>query len=134
MLRFEHALVRDAMRPLALTCDSATPLVTAAQRLSADNIHALVVLEPGAGGRRLSGVLTAGDVVRCAARLDEMTAGQAATSALLEVDPDERLVVLAERMVEHDATHALVLDPARSRPLGVVSTLDVARILGWGRD
>jgi CBS domain-containing protein len=122
------------MRPWVLTCDPATPLVTAAQRLAADNVHALVVLEPGPGGRHLSGVLTAGDVVRCAARLDEMTAGQAATGALLEVGPDERLVVVAKRMVDHDATHAVVFDPAGSRPLGVVSTLDIARILGWGRD
>jgi CBS domain-containing protein len=36
-------------------------------------------------------------------------------------------------MADHDATHAVVVDNRTGRPVGVLSTLDVAGILGWGR-
>jgi hypothetical protein len=32
-------------------------------------------------------------------------------------------------MVEHQTTHAVVVDPVTSRPIGILSTLDVARCL-----
>lgn len=135
---FEHARVRDAMRPWVFTCDPATPLVTVAQRMAGEHVHALVVLREGvdAGGavsRRPWAVLTDRDVLRCAARVEELTAGDAATGELLQVHPDDRLVDAAERMLDHAVTHALVVDPETDRPVGVISTLDVARIVAWGR-
>jgi hypothetical protein len=36
-------------------------------------------------------------------------------------------------MARHGATHALVVDPASHRPIGILSTLDIARVLAWGR-
>jgi CBS domain-containing protein len=36
-------------------------------------------------------------------------------------------------MVEHAVTHAVVIDGHTRRPVGVVSTLDIAGIVGWGR-
>jgi CBS domain-containing protein len=135
---FEHARVRDAMRPWVLTCDPATPLVTVAQRMAGEHVHALVVLREGvdAGGtvgRRPWAVLTDRDVLRCAGRVEELTAGDAATGELLQVHADDRLVDVAERMLDHAVTHALVVDPETGRPVGVISTLDVARIVAWGR-
>jgi CBS-domain-containing membrane protein len=129
----QRALVRDAMRPLVLTCDPATPMITVAQRLAAERVHALVLLADG-GERQPECLVTDADVVRCATRLEELTAEEAATGCLLEASPDDRLADLVQRMAEHPASHALVTDPATRRPLGVVSTLDVAGILGWGRD
>jgi CBS domain-containing protein len=133
---FEHALVRDAMRPLVLTCDPATPLVTVAERLAGEHVHALVVLRADAaagGARRPSAVVTDRDVLRCASRMEELTAEEAATGELLEVDPDDRLADVAERMLKHAVAHALVVDADSGRPLGIVSTLDVAGVLAWGR-
>jgi CBS domain-containing protein len=124
---FEHAQARDAMRPAVFTCDPAAPLVTVVQRMAAEHVHAFVVrAEPWA-------VLTDRDVLRCADRMEELTAGEAATGELLRVAPDDRLADVREQMLEHAVSHALVVDPATDRPVGVVSTLDVAGILAWGR-
>ena len=135
---FAQARVRDAMRPWVLTCDPATPLVTVAQRMAGEHVHAIVVLHEGVNsggtlGRRPWAVLTDRDVLRCAARIGEMTAGDAATGELLQVYPDDRLAEVAERMLAHAVGHALVVEPETGRAVGVVSTLDIARIVAWGR-
>jgi CBS domain-containing protein len=133
---FEHARVRDAMHPQVLACDPATTLVTVAQRMAGEHVHAVVVLRDGAGeggaGRRPWAVLTDRDLLRGAAHIDELTAGDVARGEVLEADPDERLADLAQRMLDHDVSHAIVVEPRAGRPVGVVSTLDVAGILGWG--
>jgi len=36
-------------------------------------------------------------------------------------------------MVRHAVSHALIVDPRSDRPVGVVSTLDIAGIVAWGR-
>jgi CBS domain-containing protein len=36
-------------------------------------------------------------------------------------------------MVEHEVRHALVVDPRSGRPVGVLSTLDLAGVLAAGR-
>jgi hypothetical protein len=36
-------------------------------------------------------------------------------------------------MAQADTSHAVVLDREGGRPVGVLSTLDVAGILAWGR-
>ena len=51
----------------------------------------------------------------------------------LTVAPDEALERAAQMMLEHRATHLVVVDPETDRPLGVLSTLDVAGVLAWGR-
>ena len=131
---FEHATVGDAMRPRVLTCDPATPLVTVAQMMAGEHVHAIVVLgEAGDGERRLWAVVTDRDLLRVAARIDELTAGEAATGEVLEARADERLAEAARRMAEHGVTHMLVVDDRNGRPVGVLSTLDIAGILGWGR-
>lgn len=135
---FEHALVRDAMRARVLTCDAATPLVTVAQRMAGEHVHALVVVRAtdtggGASERRPWAILTDRDVLRCAARMEEMTAADVATGELLQVHPDDRLADVADRMLEHGLTHAVVTNADSGRPVGIVSTLDIAGILGWGR-
>jgi CBS domain-containing protein len=46
------------------------------------------------------------------------------------VRPDDTLMRAAQLMTEHAVTHLLVVDPAGGLPVGVLSTLDVARALG----
>ncbi|HET8952171.1 MAG TPA: CBS domain-containing protein [Solirubrobacteraceae bacterium] len=130
--RFEHATVGDAMRPWVLSCDPATPLVTVAQRMAGEHVHAIVVLADH-GERRPHAVITDRDVLRAADRFDELTAGEIATEQVLEARAGEPLSEAARRMAQHDATHAVVVDDRTGRPVGVLSTLDIAGILGWGR-
>jgi CBS domain-containing protein len=131
---FEHARVGDAMRPGVLTCGRATPLVTVAQRMASEHVHAIVVLADGDGrDPRPFRVVTDADVLRAADRIDDLTAGEAATAAVLETNPDEPLREAAGRMARQGVTHMLVVDPRTGRPVAVLSTLDIAGILGWGR-
>jgi CBS domain-containing protein len=73
------------------------------------------------------------DVLRAASRIEELTAADALGGELLEVHPDERLADVAPRMATRGTSHALVVDDRHGRPIGVLSTLDVAGILAWGR-
>jgi CBS domain-containing protein len=129
---FEHATVGDAMRPWVLSCDPATPLVTVAQRMAGEHVHAIIVLADH-GDRRPYALVTDRDLLRAAVRLEELTAGEVATEQVLEARAGEALSEAARRMAEHDATHAVVVDDRSGRPVGVLSTLDIAGILGWGR-
>ena len=39
----------------------------------------------------------------------------------------------ARRMVDHGTTHAIVVGGESERPLGMVSSLDIAGVVAWGR-
>ena len=129
---FVHASVGDAMRPWVLSCDPATPLVTVAQRMAGEHVHAIIVLADH-GDRKPYAVVTDRDLLRAADRFDELTAGEIAKETILESRAGEPLTEAARRMADHDATHAVVVDDRSGRPVGVLSTLDIAGILGWGR-
>ena len=77
-------------------------------------------------------MVTDHDVLRSAPDIADRTAGEVATGEVLLARPDERLPDVAARMVEHGTSHAVVVEPGTGRPVGVLSTLDIAGILGWG--
>jgi CBS domain-containing protein len=134
---FDHARVADAMRPRVLTCDPETPLVSVAQRMASEHVHAIIVLLETVGlggeiGHRPWAVVTDHDVLRSAAFVADRTAGDVATGEILLAEPDESLPDVAERMLEHGTSHAVVVEPRTGRPVGVLSTLDIAGIVGWG--
>lgn len=129
---FADATVADAMHAGVLTCPPETPLPTVARMMSAYGVHAIVVtdLEPEEEyAERPWGVLSGIDLVRAAALItQEPTAGGVASTELITVAPDEQLSHAAQLMGEHDLTHLVVVDSG-GRPLGVVSTQDVARAI-----
>ena len=129
----EHAAVKDAMRPEILTCPPNAPLREVARTMASEHVHSVIV--SGAGGeRREWGIVSDKDLMRAAHEdMDERTASWAAASEFLSVGPDEALERALQMMVEHDVTHIVVVDPAADRPVGVLSTLDVAGLLAWGR-
>ena len=134
---FEHARVADAMRPRVLTCEPGTLLTAVAQQMASEHVHAIVVLleavEPEQeSDRRPWAVITDQDILRSADSIAGRTASDVATGQVLLADPDERLPDVAQRMLEHGTSHAVVVEPRTGRPVGVLSTLDIAGILGWG--
>ena len=131
---FDHARVGDAMRPGVFACDPDTPMVTVAQRMATEHVHAIVVLDTAddASDRRPWAVVTDRDVLRSAPDIAGRTARDAATGEVLLARPDEPLSDVAARMVEHGTSHAVVVESGTGRPVGVLSTLDIAGILGWG--
>ena len=60
--------------------------------------------------------------------LADQTAGATAATPLLTIRPDETVQRAAQLMTEHGITHLVVVD-AGHRPVGVISTLDVAASL-----
>jgi len=115
--------VADAMHEGVLTCAPETPLRDVARMLARHRVHALVV---GDGARAL-GVVSDVDVLDALAHdaLADATAGAGARSPLVVARRSDPLRLVARRLREAGATHAVVVDG--ERPVGVLSTLDLAR-------
>jgi len=126
--------VIDAMHPGMISCPPETSLRTVARMMATYRVHAIIVHahddEELPGGDHW-GVVTDAELVAAARDkdLDELTAQQIATTPALTVataDPLERAIQL---MVEHEVSHVIAIERHSGRPIGVVSTLDVARAL-----
>lgn len=126
-----ECLVADYMRPGIVDCATDTPLSEVAQLMSDHRIHCVVVggLEESRRGTRLAwGVISDLDLARAAAVVEEVTAGQVAATEPVTASLSDSLGDVAHVMGEHDVAHVVVLDD-RAEPIGVISTLDVARAL-----
>ena len=134
MPRYENATVADVMRHGVITCSPDTPLRTIARMMSSYHVHAVVVTEDdGEGGRSPWGVVSDADVLGAAHEgCEELTAGQISRTPAVLVAPADSLAHAAELMRAHRTGHLIVIVPGDSRPVGVVSTLDLAGALAWG--
>jgi CBS domain-containing protein len=126
---FENARVIDAMRTGVISCPPDTSMETVARMMATNHVHAVVVL----AGDAPWGVVTDRDLLDVASDAGERLAGTCATSDPLMVKPDETLSRAVSLMEAHGVTHLLVGDPESGPPLGVISSLDVAGIVAWGR-
>ena len=134
MPRYEHATVGDVMRHGVITCSADTTLRTVARMMSSYHVHAIVVTEDdGEGGLSPWGMVSDFDVLRAAhAGAEDLTAGQVSRTPAVMVSPSDSLEHAAELMRDKGTGHLVVISPSDSRPVGVVSTLDVAGALAWG--
>ncbi|HYA09766.1 MAG TPA: CBS domain-containing protein, partial [Gaiellaceae bacterium] len=66
------------------------------------------------------------------AMIDARTAGASAVTPLVSVPLDAPIVDAAELMAQHGIAHLAVIDPKTRRPVGVISTLDIARSIAAG--
>jgi CBS domain-containing protein len=120
--------VADVMSPGLLTCAPGTPLRAVAAMMVVHEVHA-VLLADGAGGA--PAVVTDLDVVAAAAAIDAPAGGAASTPATIA--PGSALLDAADVLAREDRSHLVVLHPDGTRPIGVLSTLDVCAALA-GRD
>jgi CBS domain-containing protein len=125
----EHARVSDAMRAGVIGCPPEASLVTVAQMMATNHVHS-VVLTAGAEGRVR--VISDRELLAAAAPGAEDLEADSIAVDPVTVLRDEPLTGAIELMVEHGVSHLLVVDDAR-RAVGVVSALDVAGVLAWGR-
>jgi CBS domain-containing protein len=132
---FEHATVADAMRRGVVSCSAGTGLREVAGVMASYRVHAVLVEDVAFGdGSRGWGIVSDMDVVSAAAAGGlERTAGELARPDILSVSPEEPLAHVASLMSEHGASHVVVADPSGSRPAGIVSTIDLAEVIAWGR-
>jgi CBS domain-containing protein len=122
---FEEMTVADAMHPEVLTCPADAPLRLVAATMAGERVHCIVVEGTGGDARGWALVSSLDLITAGSSALDEGTAGGSAASEFLTVSPDEKLGRAARIMVEHEAAQVVVVD-ASDRPVGVLSTLDVA--------
>ena len=131
---FENARVGDAMHPGVVSCTAETPLRTVAQIMAQHHIHSVVVTGLSGGEAGRWGVVSDVDVLRSASGdLDLRTAGEVAGTELPTVGVGEELARAAQVMAEHEVTHLIVVDGPQPSAVGVLSSLDIAGLLAWGR-
>jgi CBS domain-containing protein len=128
---FEHARVADAMRTGVITCPPDTSMKVVAKIMATNHVHAVVVSGLAAGAPW--GVVTDQDLLAVAPNVADRLAGSCATAEPIMVKPSDRLDAAVELMRGRGVAHLLVGDPESDHPVGVLSSLDVAGIVAWGR-
>jgi CBS domain-containing protein len=130
--RLHHVSAGEAMHRGVLCVPLHTPLTKVAQMMARYGVHCIVALdERGEYLARVWGLIPAGELIRIATRdeLENRTAGASATSGVVTVEPADSVYHAARLMAENDVDHVIVVDPVSNRPVGILSTLDVARVL-----
>jgi CBS domain-containing protein len=129
--------VAEAMTPTVVHCAPDTSLRDVARLMTTRGIHAVYVFddvgdedEPPA----LWGLVTDLDLVAAWPVLDERNAGGTAVTPLVMVPSNEPLGRAAQLMAESGTAHLAVTDPVTGAPVGVLSTLDIARVIVDGSD
>jgi CBS domain-containing protein len=126
--------VIDAMHPALITCSPDSPLRTIARMMATYRVHAILVtahgddeLTDGASW----GIVSDVELLRAAedANIDGDQARTLAAQPVVTVPSSEELGRAAQLMVERDVSHLIVIESRSQRPIGVLSTLDVARAL-----
>ncbi|HET9115745.1 MAG TPA: CBS domain-containing protein [Gaiellaceae bacterium] len=135
---FDVACVGDAMSKGVISCTPETPLRVVARMMATFGVHAIFVFEhqdEDDEAAQLWAVVSDLDLVAATqAELDHITAGATAVTPFVTVAADRPLVDAAALMAQHGIAHLAVTDPKTRRPIGVVSTLDIARSVASGHD
>jgi CBS domain-containing protein len=117
------------MREGIYMCSGSATLREVARTMSDRRIHCVVV--NGTSDHDVWGVVSDLDLARgVGGDLDRITAGAAASSEVVTVPPSATIEEAAQTMVEHETAHLVVTLEDTGRPIGVVSTLDIARAVG----
>lgn len=128
-ITLEERLVSDVMRDGVVGCTPETPLSEVARLMGEYRIHCVVVVgleEDRHGTHIVWGVVSDVDLARAIAAGEALTAGQVAATEPVTASPADTLFTVARMMGDHDVAHLVVVD-RDEEPIGVISTLDVAR-------
>lgn len=115
--------VGEAMHPGIVTCAPTASLREVAELLAEHSVHCAVVA--GDPERTLWGIVTDLDLVRGLGSPVPLVAGNLAALDVITAAPEDELRHAAQLMAEHDVAHVIVVEDGT--PVGVLSTLDVAR-------
>ena len=135
-MTYETATVGDAMSHGVISCPPETPLRIVARMMTTFAVHAIFVFEhtdEDDEAPRLWAVVSDLDLV-AAARLDldTVTAGSTAVTPLVSIPADSSIAEAGGLMAQYGIAHLAVTEPGSRRPIGVISTLDVARAIAAG--
>jgi CBS domain-containing protein len=131
VLSLDSARVEDVMHSGVVTCLFETPLAEVARMMAAHHVHCVVGFGDAAeGDTRLWGIVSDRDVVAAAATdYAHRTAGTSATTQTATIEPEATVRRAAEVMTERNVSHLLVVEAGSDRPVGVISTLDIAAVM-----
>ena len=136
MPSLEHATVSDAMHPGILSCEADATLTDVARLMAMHHVHCVAVmgLSHGHSGEKLVwGIISDLDLLRAGIQTDgQKNAGDLAGQPTISVKPTMPLREAGELMLKHRVTHLIVIDPGARRPVGILSSLDLAGVLAWG--
>jgi CBS domain-containing protein len=116
------------MHPGVLSCDPDASVTDPARIMATNHVHSLAVVAPDQDWL----IVTDLDLVKAGIQRGEQTARTIARRPMLTVEPAQPLLEAAQLMLSHNTSHALVVEPRTNRPVGVISTLDLAGVLAWG--
>ena len=133
---FETATVSDIMHPGVMSVAPDAPLITVAQTMASHHVHSVVVggigAEAARGGQLVWGLISDMDLVRAARTgIEGRTAEDIAQTEAVTIDPSTTVEDAAKLMDERGTAHLIVA--TTGRPIGIVSSLDIAGVLAWGR-
>jgi len=136
MPSFEDATVGDAMHPGVLVCSPDESFVDIARAFATHHVHAILVegisgAVAGHGERLVWRVLSDNDFVAAAVGARNATAGDIARTEAATIERGASLLDAAHEMTDRHVSHLIVMDGGR--PVGVISTLDIAGTIAWGR-
>ena len=119
-----------------ISCSPDSSLRAVAALMAERRVHAVYVFDYGDEDDEttsLWGIVSDLDLVAAAcADVDSMTAGDSAVTPLVTITRDDALEHAAQRMAETGVSHLAVIDPRTARPVGVLSTLDIADFIAAG--
>jgi len=117
--------VLNALQLDLIECPADADVRSVARTMAEHTVHCVVVRNLESGDWGIVSDLDLMAAMR--PELADATAGQLAATDPLTVGPADTLQRAAQLMVEHQTSHAVVVDPVTGEPVGILSTLDVAR-------
>jgi CBS domain-containing protein len=136
MPSLEHATVSDAMHPGILSCEPDATATEVARLMATEHVHCVAVV--GISYEEspqcfVWGIVSDLDLIAAGIRDGlERTARDLAGQPIITVTPSMPLRDAGELMLTHRVRHLVVTDAEAGRPIGILSTLDVAGVLAWG--
>lgn len=126
--------VGDAMHPGLVSCPLDTPLRTVARVMATYRVHAVLISAHGDEALpdgAIWGVVSDADLLLAARTgdLEQLTARASAGTPVNVVATSDELADAAQLMSDAGLSHLVVIEPNSRRPVGMLSTLDVARAL-----
>ena len=132
---FGDATVADAMRPGILGCDPDASLTDVARMMAINHVHCVAVMAMAydeSGESFVWGIISDLDLLEGRVGNAQPTARMLARQPIITVRPTTPLPEAGRAMLEHAVAHLVIVDPDTTRPIGIVSTLDLAGVLAWG--
>ena len=125
-------VVSEAMRAGIVECPPDAGVTEIARLLAEHGIHCVVVAgierRDDSDERLAWGIVSDLDLIAAlTSGAEEASAAQLAATAIVTVESTDSLEQAAELMAARNAHHLVVVSSAEARPVGVISTLDIAR-------